>query len=76
MKDRQTSNLLILTILSDYLKKYPDIRFSQALLNLNIVKTTNYSATGDGDMENPIIAWADEYNLEPEQVLSRMFKNT
>ncbi len=70
MKDRQTSNLLILTILSDYLKKYPDIRFSQALLNLNIVKQLDVQPRHPNDW--PDQRWADEFYLEPEDLLKRI----
>lgn len=42
IKRRQESNLQILDILKMYVMKYPDIRFGQALSNLNIIEY-NYS---------------------------------
>ena len=37
--DRKRYNNALLVILTDYLTKYPDIRFNQALLNLGLVVT-------------------------------------
>lgn len=35
---RQSTNLKILEILNDYFTMYPDMRFGQALANLNIIE--------------------------------------
>lgn len=40
-------NNLILDKLTQYLHKYPDIRFGQALVNLNIVKFNKYGSVDD-----------------------------
>lgn len=39
----EEANKEILRILTDYLTRYPDIRFGQALYNLNINKWSNES---------------------------------
>ena len=56
-------NQEILRKLSEYLSKYPDMRFSQALLNLNIVSDAYHHCDS---------YWADEFYIEPEEVLKRM----
>ena len=38
ISERQKANLQILNKLHDYLLSYPDIRFGQALANLNIIE--------------------------------------
>ena len=38
MKKRQASNMLILNKLSEYIEKYPDLRFGQILINLEILQ--------------------------------------
>lgn len=38
IKKRQASNMLILNKLSEYIEKYPDLRFGQILINLEILQ--------------------------------------
>ena len=38
VKKRQASNMLILNKLSEYIEKYPDLRFGQLLINLEILQ--------------------------------------
>ena len=38
IKKIQASNMLILNKLSEYIEKYPDIRFGQLLINLKILQ--------------------------------------
>ena len=38
IKKRQASNMLILNKLSEYIEKYPDIRFRQLLISLEILQ--------------------------------------
>ena len=38
MKKRQASNMLILNKISEYIEKYPDLRFGQLLINLEILQ--------------------------------------
>ena len=38
IKKRQASNMLILNKLSEYIEKYPDLRFGQLLINLKILQ--------------------------------------
>lgn len=60
---RKRYNERILNELKDYLETYPDIRFGQALINLNIVEMNN-------DINNPNIK--DPYNDEPITIYNRM----
>ena len=39
IKKRQASNMLILNKLSEYIEKYPDLRFGQILINLEILQS-------------------------------------
>jgi len=61
---RQKANLEILNKLGQYLTKYPDIRFSQALVNLDLVVSTRGEAYDN--------VWKDEYHIEPQKILERM----
>lgn len=38
IKKRQASNMLILNKLSEYIEKYPDFRFGQLLISLEILQ--------------------------------------
>ncbi len=66
--DRLKNNLEILKELEQYLKKNPDVRFSQALRNLKIVSED----TLDYGMLNNFIHWKDEFNLESSELLLRV----
>ena len=59
---RLEANRLIILILEQYIEEYPDIRFSQALLNLGVV------VDWDGDKR----AWEDDFYLESEKLLERI----
>jgi hypothetical protein len=61
---RQETNMKILNMLRDYLNTYPDIRFSQALFNLGIVRMDEKSCN--------II---DPFYEEPVDVLERVKHN-
>lgn len=58
--NRQIANQMLVEILAEYLVKYPNIRFSQALFNLNIV-----IQNGHGN-------WLDDYYVEPSEILNRI----
>lgn len=47
IKKRQESNRLILGKLSEYIEKYPDIRFGQLLANLRIIQYTDVGSVMD-----------------------------
>ena len=64
-KTRQECNLEIINRLRDYILSHPDIRFGQALVNLNILNIV-YDSLG----ENPIVS--DPYYEESVQTLKRM----
>ena len=40
---RDEANVKLIELLSEYLVDFPDCRFGQALLNLNIIKTPKYN---------------------------------
>jgi hypothetical protein len=61
--DRQAANQIILNKLTEYLQANPDMRFSQALGNLNIV-INGYDYPKDN--------WENDYYTEPTEVLKRM----
>jgi hypothetical protein len=60
---RKSYNERILKELKDYLERYPDIRFGQALINLNILEMTD-------DNDKPQIK--DPFNEEPITIYNRM----
>ena len=62
---RQDNNKWILGLLLDYAEKNPDQRFGQILANSGAVL---------GSCEQGIIAWANEFYVEPHIVLERMNK--
>ena len=57
---RQQANFLILSILTDYITRNPDIRFQQALWNLDLVRR---------DSEGEFI---DDYNAESIDTLAAL----
>jgi len=65
-EQRALDNLLILTKLATYIANNPDLRFGQALFNLNIVIGFN------ADQHDPHYVWKDEFYLEPGEILKRM----
>lgn len=64
MEIRQKANREILRILGEYLARYPDTRFCQALLNLGIVE--EYKG------EDHSTEWSDEYYTESQVTLWKM----
>lgn len=60
---RKNYNERILKELKDYLERYPDIRFGQALINLNILEMTD-------DNDKPQIK--DPFNEESITIYNRM----
>ncbi len=65
---RVKSNIALLKILENYLKDNPDIRFSQALSNLGLVRTIRPVKP-----DSPI-DWVNEYYMEPDQILDRVVR--
>ena len=63
-EQRKKDNAAILAVLTQYLEANPDMRFSQALCNLDIV-TDAMDTSGNK-------YWLDEYYLEPGEILKRM----
>lgn len=63
---RLADNLTILETLKKYIESNPSIRFSQALINLNIIKQhINVDRN---------VYWEDEYYIEPGEIIKRMGK--
>lgn len=67
IKPRLECNRELLAILSDYLEENPDMRFSQALINLNIVQEQP-----DGHLGYERFSWKDEFYLESVELLWRV----
>lgn len=66
MKNRQQENFQILDILFEYLKKNPDIRFGQALHNLNLA---THRMINDGFKPED---FKDIFHEEPDVTLTKM----
>ena len=64
---RKEYNEKILKELTDYLTKYPDIRFGQALINLNIIEIDEINSTL---LFGP--KYKDPYNDEPITIYNRL----
>ena len=65
---RQEANNEILQRLALEIVRYPDLRFSQILVNLNIVEKATYSNIN-------VNLWEDEFYTEPQDILKRMSKS-
>ena len=65
---RQNANRQIIQILSALVEMYPDMRFHQLLVNVDILKTDPHS---EG---LPVVR--NEYHVESEVVLERMKHST
>lgn len=61
MKNNQESNYKILDILEKYIEDYPDLRFTQIMVNSELVEPISFTE-----------GWKDEYYLENEKLLSRL----
>ena len=59
---RQEANMEILRRLGKKIIECPDLRFSQILFNLNLVEPS----PDDGHY------WADDFYIEPQEMLKRM----
>lgn len=75
--DRLKYNRLIIAKISDYLEEYPDIRFGQALIALNVLKveTTIFKDNVGDDAVNfeyQAINSSSVFNDEPKDILKRM----
>jgi hypothetical protein len=57
---RKEANIKLLEILTETINKHEDIRFSQALVNLDMVKYLGDST------------WVNDYYLEPRDLLKRV----
>jgi hypothetical protein len=68
---RLEANRQILEILSKEIELQPDIRFTQLLQNLGIVKFSLQIPPGSGGW-NPTFAIEDEFYLESEELLKRL----
>lgn len=55
IKMRQKANMEILRILKEYLENYPDMRFGQALMNLDILhyKNSKYENSDSYNVQDP-----------------------
>lgn len=62
MSDRQDVNRQLVIVLYDLIENNPDLRFSQILSNFGFVQNKE-----DGE------GWKDEFYLEPEHVLNRVY---
>lgn len=62
-KNRQQDNFKILDILFEYLKKNPDIRFGQALSNLNLATHRK---------ESELARYMDIFYEEPSETLTKI----
>lgn len=65
---RQKANRELVKILHSMVEAYPDQRFSQLLRNLDVVAEVRDAQTGMP------LSWANEFHLEPEQLLARVKK--
>ena len=70
--ERQKYNELILETLSKLVKKYPDLRFGQILVNCNIIQYEK-EVLCDGQRENILIV--DPFYEEPEVTWERVKNN-
>ena len=67
--NRQYTNIQILKMLEDYFLAYPDIRFGQGLVNMNIIRYNNFTSDAEGVFTNNVL---DPFNEESADILGRM----
>lgn len=69
IKSRQKANMEIVEILTKYFEKYPDIRFGQALINLDILhyKNSKYENIDSYNVQDP-------FNYESVDMLNYIIK--
>lgn len=67
---RLENNTLLLKHLEEYIKKYPDIRFGQALSNLNLA-THRQKINIDGQGEKDYL-YEDIFYEEPQETLTKI----
>ena len=67
--DRQDANRAILIVLADLVEKYPDMRFSQILVNYDFVEQQDVQTAG-----YPKMRWRDEFYLESDKLLERILE--
>lgn len=67
-KDRANANGQLLSLLCDLMQRYPSLRFGQILANFDFVKTI------PNEDSEPGVKWADEFHLEPTELLERVQK--
>lgn len=69
IKSRQKANMEIIEILTKYFEKYPDIRFGQALINLDILhyKNSKYENIDSYNVQDP-------FNYESVDMLNYIIK--
>lgn len=71
MQDRYKANMELVETLRAMLMAYPDMRFGQVLCNFGFVSLEEIK---DGMPNGPILAWTDEYHLEPMVLIERVKK--
>lgn len=71
-KNRQQDNFQILDILFEYLKKNPDIRFGQALHNLNVATHRREDKLTPPEEKWPLANYEDIFYEEPDVTLIKM----
>jgi hypothetical protein len=64
---RLKSNLELVSRLEAYLKTNPEVRFSQALQELGLVRTVRPVKVGT------VVDWKNEFYTEPEDILDRVY---
>lgn len=66
---RQEANFKIITLLTDYIYRNPDVRFTQALFNLGI------NEFKDNKFESNTLEVEDKYNEESVETLKTVQNN-
>lgn len=65
---RQEYNSIILGIIADAIRQYPDMRFGQILANLNIIQY-------EGNTVDNILLTLDPFNVESKKMLDNIKKS-
>ena len=75
MSERQDANRELVRLLSEWVEKYPDMRFGQILRNAGFVYEDALSDYDHYDGEyHSLFVWRDEFTLEPTELLKRVRK--
>lgn len=72
--NRLECNRKLVRKLLNIVEEYPDLRFSQILQNFDFVTPVEVTEVGRGGRETTSLVWRDEFYLESNELVKRVYK--